>query len=174
MNRLKGIGPVVHQWSDSVGVTTNKNGKVGLCIDPKPLNRTLHRNHYSLPTIDGVISLLSKGHVFAVLDTKNGFWHIQFDEPSSLATTFVTPWGRNRWLRMPFGLSPTLEETQRRIDVALEGLPGQKDIAHDIPVFRSRNTNEEALKDHGRNLRKVLNRCQRKSIKLNADRMQFR
>lgn len=148
MNRLKGIGPVVQQWSDSVEVITKRNGKVGLCIDPKPLNRTLHRNHYSLPTIDGVISLLSKGHVFAVLDTKNGFCHIQFDEPSSLATTFVTPWGRNRWLRMPLGLSPTPEEFQRRIDVALEGLPGQKDIAHDIPVFRSRNTNEEALKDH--------------------------
>ena len=75
---------------------------------------------------------------------------------------------------MPLGLSPTPEEFQRRIDVALEGLPGQKDIAHDIPVFRSRNTDEEDLKDHGRNLRKVLNRCLRKSIKLNADRMQFR
>ena len=29
--------------------------------------------------------------VLTVLDAKNGFWYIQFDEPDSLATTFVTP-----------------------------------------------------------------------------------
>jgi len=75
---------------------------------------------------------------------------------------------------MPFGLSPTPEEFQRRIGVALEGPPGQKNIADDILVFRSRNTDAETLEDHERNLREVLNRSQRKGIKLNADRMQFR
>lgn len=77
-------------------------------------------------------------------------------------------------MRIPFGLSPTPEEFQRRFDVALKGPLGQRDIADGIPVFRSRNTDEEALEDHERNLREVLNRCQRKGIKLNADRMQFR
>ena len=74
---------------------------------------------------------------------------------------------------MPFGLSPTPEEFQRRIDVAPEGPAGQKDIAHDILFFWSRNTDEEVLEDHERNLREALNRCQRKGIKLHADRMQF-
>ena len=47
-----------------------------------------------LPTIDDVLPLLSKARVFTVLDAKNGFWHIQLDEPSSLASTFATPWGK--------------------------------------------------------------------------------
>ena len=64
--------------------------------------------------------------MFTVLDAKNGFWHIQLDEPSSFATTFGTPWGRYRWLRLPFGVSPAPEEFQRRIDIALEGLPGAR------------------------------------------------
>ena len=55
------------------------------------LNRAFHRNHHFFPAIDGVSSLLSNGHGLTVLDAKNGFWYIQFDEPSSLATTFVTP-----------------------------------------------------------------------------------
>ena len=38
----------------------------------------------------------------------------------------------------------------------------------------SRNADEDVLEDHERNLREVLNRCLRKGIKLNADRMQFR
>ena len=75
---------------------------------------------------------------------------------------------------MPFGLSPTPEEFQRRIDVAPKGPAGYKDVAHDILFFWSRNTDEEVLEDHERKLREVLNRCQRKGIKLNADRMQFR
>ena len=68
------------------------------------------------------ISVLSKARVFTVLDAQNGFWHIQLDESSSYATTFGTLWGRYRWLRLPFGVSPAPEESQRRFDIALEGL----------------------------------------------------
>lgn len=53
---------------------------------------------------------------------------------------------------MPFGLSPALEEFQRRIDVAHEGLPGQKAIADDILAFGSGDTDEEAFEDHDGNL----------------------
>jgi len=62
--------------------------------------------------------------------------------------TFGTPWGRFRWLCLQFGVSPAPEEFQRRIDIALEGLPGQKAIAEDILVFGAGDTDEEALKDH--------------------------
>lgn len=179
LDRLSSIGMILKvdtptEWISAVVVTTKKNGKVRLCIDPKPLNEALHRNHYPLPTIDDVLPLLSKARVFTVLDAKNGFWHIQLDEPSSYATTFGTPWGRYRWLRMPFGLSPAPEEFQRRIDIALEGLPGQKAIADDILVFGSGDTDEEAFRDHDRHLKEVFTRCQQKGIKLNADKMQFR
>ena len=83
-----------------------------------------------------------------MLDAQNGFWHIQLDESSSYATTFGTLWGRYRWLRLPFGVSPAPEESQRRIDIALEGLEGQegqKTIADDILVFGSGDSEEEAL-----------------------------
>lgn len=75
---------------------------------------------------------------------------------------------------MPFGLSPAPEEFQRRIDIALEGLSGQKAIADDILVFGLGDTDEEAFRDHDRHLKGVFNRCQQKGIKLNAEKMQFR
>ena len=100
LDRLLNIGVIQKvdtptSWISALVVTTKKNGKVRLCIDPKPLNEALHRNHYPLPTIDDVLPLLSKARVFTVLDANNGFWHIQLDEPSSFATctTFGTPWG---------------------------------------------------------------------------------
>ena len=112
--------------------------------------------------------------MFTVLDAKNGFWHIQLNEASSFATTFGTPWGRYRWLRLPFDVSPAPGEFQRRIDIALEGLPEQKATADDILVFGAGDTDEEALKDHDRTQREVFNLCRQKGIKLNAEKIQSR
>ena len=161
-------------WISASVITTKKNGKIRLCIDPKPLNNALKRNVYPLPTIDDVLPLLSKARIFTVLDARNGFWHIQLDETSTYLTTFGTPWGRYRWLRLPFGVSPAPEEFQRRMDIALEGLEGQKAIADDILVFGSGTTDEEAQIDHDKKLLAVLNRCRETGIKLNVEKMQFR
>jgi len=96
LDRLSNIGVLRKvdtstNWISALVVTKKKKGKVILCIDPKPLNEVLHRNHYPLPTMDDVLPLLSKARVFTVLDAKNGFRHIQLDEPISFATTFGTP-----------------------------------------------------------------------------------
>ena len=157
LDRLSKIGIIQSvttptKWISALVVTTKKNGKVRLCIDPKPLNQVLHRNNYPLPTIDDVLPLLSKARIFTVLDTKNEFWHMQLDELSSHVTTFGTPRERYRWLRVPFKLSTAPEEFQRRIDVALEGLLGEKAVADDILVFGRGDTDEEAFEDHDCNL----------------------
>ncbi|KAL9974161.1 hypothetical protein ACROYT_G011170 [Oculina patagonica] len=49
---------------------------------------------------------------------------------------------------MPFGVSPTRGEIQRRIGIALECLQGQKAMADDIPVFEERDTDKGAHEDH--------------------------
>ena len=89
-------------------------------------------------------------------------------------TTFGTPLGRYRLQRLPFKVSPAPEEFKRRMDIALEGLEGQKAIADDIIVFGSGNTDKEALVDHDKKLAAVLNRCCERGINLNSDKMQFR
>ena len=38
-------------WVSSMVVVMKSNGKIRLCIDPKPLNQALKRNHYPLPVI---------------------------------------------------------------------------------------------------------------------------
>ena len=104
LDRLSNIGVIWKvatptNWISALVVTTKKNGKVRLYIDPKPSNEALHRNHYPLPTIDDVVPLLSKARVFTVLDAKNGFWH----DPSSFATTVLCKSNesvirRNSWI----------------------------------------------------------------------------
>ena len=40
-----------------------------------------------------------------MLDLKAGFHNIVFEEKSSYDSTFATPRGKFRWLRMPMGLT---------------------------------------------------------------------
>ena len=111
--REKVITPVTEptNWVSSL-VLVNKPEKLRICIDPQDLNRALLRAHYPLPTIEDVATRLCKAKDFSVLDAKNGFWEFQLDKPSSLPTTFNTPFGGYCWLRLPFGIKTAAEGYQ--------------------------------------------------------------
>ena len=161
-------------WVSSMVVASKRNGKIRLCIDPKPLNKALKRNRYPLPTIDDLLAKLTNAKVFTVADAKNGFWHVPLDDESSYLTTFGTPWSRYRWTRMPFGISPAPEEFQRRLDNALQGLDGVMPIFDDILIFGAGDTEAEAMADHDAKLRALMQRCREKGIKLNKEKLKLR
>ena len=103
------------KWVSSAVVTEKSNGKVRVCIDPRPLNKALHRSHYPLPVIDDILPDLGKARVFSKADLKDGFLQIELDDESSRLTIFQTPWGQHRWLRMPYGISLHLNTSSRSL-----------------------------------------------------------
>lgn len=170
------IAPVEQStdWISSLVTVQKPNGKTRICIDPRPLNKALKRSHFPLPTIDDILPDLSKAKVFSVCDVKSGFWHVQLEDQSSYLTTFSTPFGRFRWLRMPMGISPAPEIFQRKLNQALEGLPGIYIIADDILITGEGETKEAARRDHDHNLRQFMERCKEKNIKLNVEKFRLR
>lgn len=161
-------------WISSLVTVKKPNGKTRVCIDPRPLNKALKRSHFPLPTIEDVLPDLSRAKVFTVCDVKHGFWHVKLEEESSYLTTFSTPFGRYRWLRMPMGISPAPEIFQQRLTQALEGLPGIYIIADDILITGEGDTPEMADKDHDRKLRQFLTRCRERNIRLNEEKFRLR
>lgn len=109
-----------------------------------------------MKTINDILVDLKDAKVFSTFDAKNGFWHVLLDEQSSYLTTFNTPHGRYRWLRMPFGLNTAPEEFQRRQDQVLEGLKGVRSVADDILVYGEGKTIQEAERDHDQNVRSLM------------------
>jgi len=111
MEKFKIIASVQEptDWVSSVVVVAKPN-KLRVCIDPRDLNKVIKRSHHPLPTIEDTIADLAKAKVFSVLDAKDGFWQVKLTTESSYLTTFNTPFGRYRWLRMPFGISSATEE----------------------------------------------------------------
>jgi len=150
-----------------------KSGKIRICIDPKPLNKALLRSHYPMRTIDDILPELRDAKVFTSCDASHAFWHVSLDEPSSKLTTFESPWGRFKWLRMPFGISPAPEAFEKKMQEALSGLDGIACIADDILVFGCGKTVEIATADHDRKLISLLQRCREKGIRLNKDKFKL-
>ena len=178
LDRLESLGiikpvDVPTEWISSMVVVMKSNGTIRLCIDPKPLNVALKRNHYPLPTIEDILPDLAGAKVFSVLDAKNGFWQVELEEDSSLLTTFGTPWGKYRWTRMPFGISPAPEEFQRRLNNALACAPVTP-IIDDILICGIGETREEAEADHDRKLEDLLKTCREKGVKLNKAKMKLK
>jgi hypothetical protein len=160
-------------WVSSM-VTVVKPNKLRICIDPKDLNQAIKRSHYPMPTIEEVATKLSNAKVFSVLDAKSGFWQIKLDEESSKLTTFNTPFGRFRWLRMPFGICSAPEEFQRRMNITFENLKGTAVIADDLLVFGEGDDIETARKDHDQNLRNALQRARERNLKMNKEKAKLR
>lgn len=170
------IAPVERntEWINGMVVVQKQNGRLRICIDPRPLNKALKRSHFPLQTIEDILPDLSKAKVFSVCDVKSGFWHVKLDEESSFLTTFATPFGRYRWLRLPMGVSPAPEVFQRKLTQALDDLPGLYIIADDVLITGQGETQEMAQKDHDDKLRLFLNRCRQKNIKLNAEKFKLK
>ena len=138
------------------------------------LNKALKRGHYPLPQLDDVLPCMSQAKVFTKADCKEGFLQIELDDESSLLMTFQTPWGRYRWTRMPFGISPAPEIFQQFLDQNLEGLTGVHKIADDIIITGSGANLQEAHRDHDKNLHAFLQRCDERRIRLNEEKFAYK
>ncbi|XP_062574516.1 uncharacterized protein K02A2.6-like [Saccostrea cucullata] len=179
LNRLEKLGVIKPvntptDWVSALVVAPKRNGDIRLCIDPKPLNEALMRNHYPTPTIEDILPDLHQARIFSIVDAKDGFWHIELDSESSYLTTFATPWGKYRWLRMPFGISVAPEEFQRRVDDALSGIPDIRPIHDDVLIYGCGETDEEAERDHDVKFRALMQRCMEKNIRLNQSKMKLK
>ncbi|XP_048236731.1 uncharacterized protein K02A2.6-like [Haliotis rufescens] len=155
------------EWVNSLVIVEKPHSKkLRICLDPLDLNRAIQRPHYPMKTLEDILPSLSKARYFTKLDARSGYWAIRLAEESSFLTTFNTPYGRYRFLRLPFGIRSAQDEFQRRIDECYEGLDGVAAIVDDVLVYGS--TPEE----HDHNLRNMLSRSRDKGIKLNEEKLE--
>ena len=148
-------------------VVPKKNGSVRICVDLKPLNSSVLREIHPLPTVEDILAQLSGAKVFSKLDANSGFWQIPLTEESRLLTTFITPYGRYCFNKLPFGISSALEHFQKRMNKILSGLDGVLCLIDDTIVFGQ--TKEE----HDLRLKAALERVQRAGVTLNKEKCEF-
>lgn len=161
------------EWISSM-VVVSKPGKLRICLDPKDLNKAVQRPKYPMSTMEEVLPSLSKAKVFSTLDAKDGFYQVSLDEESSKATTFWTPFGRYRYLRLPFGINLAPEVFERILQEKLSGLDGVEVLRDDILVTGCGETDAEANQNHDENMRRLLQRAHEVGLKLNSQKISLR
>ena len=127
------------EWVSNM-IVVAKPKKIRICLDPQELNKVIQRPKYQMPTLEELLPKLCKAKIFSTLDAQDGFYQISLDEASSKLTTFWTPFGRYRYLRMPFGVSLAPEEFKTTLQEKLADLEGVEVIRDDIIVMFWRDT----------------------------------
>ena len=155
-------------WVNSLVVVEKANGKMRLCIDPKDLNKQIKREHFQLPTKDEILGSLAGSKWFSKLDATAGFHQIQLDKPSSMLTTFNTPFGRYRYLRLPMGICSAPEVFHKNAHQFLENIEGVRVYMVDIIVWGT------TMEEHDERLMKTLDTLQKVGLVLNPDKCVFR
>ena len=89
-------------------------------------------------------------------------------EESSYVCTFNTPFGRYRFLRMPFGIRSASEVLQKRVYKVFGDMQGVEVIADDMIIAGA--TEEE----HDQLLRNVMQRAREQNVKFNPKKFQFK
>ena len=59
------------------------------------------------------------------------------DEESQLLTTFITPFGRFKYLQAPYHISSISEHYNQRMDEAFAGLSGYRCVVDDVVIYDS-------------------------------------
>ncbi|XP_055914355.1 uncharacterized protein K02A2.6-like [Eupeodes corollae] len=114
LKRMENLGVIVQEnqptkWVNSIVLVRKANGNLRVCLDPRHLNKVIMRPHFPFSDIDEVKSRLSNAKYFSSLDANSGFWMIPLEEESSKLCTFNTPFGRYRFIRLPFGVNAAPE-----------------------------------------------------------------
>jgi len=111
---------------------------------------------------------VSGAKYFSIVDAECGYWNVVLDQESSYLTAFNSPFGRYRFLRMPFGLKMSQDVFQAKIDQTFDGCEGTIGIADDVVIFGKSD------QDHDHHLHGMLAGCRNTGLKLNPDKCKIK
>ena len=168
MGIIEACGSEASEWCSPCHFVRKPNGGVRTVVDLQGLNKFVMRPTHPFPTgMDILTSIPKDSKVFAVFDCLKGYWQLELDKESRKYTTFMTEFGRFRYLRAPMGLSASGDEFCLRTDEAIANLPGVKKLVDDVLVVAP---NHEVMLERIIALFKC---CQASGISLSKSKFQY-
>ena len=172
LQRMENDGVIKKQeeptdWVNSMVIVETPK-KLRICTDPRDLNKAIKREHFPMKAIEEVVQNMPGAKVFSKLDATSGYWQLKLDEESSKLCTFNIPFGRYRFLRVPFGIVSASEIFQRVMSQMVEDIEGSEAIMDDIVVWGK----DQA--EHDMCLKQVMDKAKACGLKFNKGKCRFR
>ncbi|UYV82408.1 K02A2.6-like, partial [Cordylochernes scorpioides] len=155
------------EWCAGMVAVSKPGGKIRICVDLTKLNQYIRRENYPLPATEHILGQLGNACYFSKLDANSGFRQFGLAKESQKLTTFITPFGRFFFKRIPFGITSAPEIFQRKMTQLLGKIEGVVCFMDDIVVYGS------SLEEHNERVRQVLKKIQEEGMTLNPEKCQF-
>ena len=127
----KVIAPSTAPWSSPLVPVRKKDcATFRWAVDYRRLNELTVEDSFPLPRVDESLQALSGSAVYTALDSAGAFHSVPMATDSQDFTTFTSPLGIWKFLRMPFGLKNSPSVYSRIIAKALAHLPGTYHIIY--------------------------------------------
>ena len=148
--------------------TTKKTGDVRVLTDFRELNKCLKRKPYPIPKIKDLLQTLMGFQWATALDLSQGYYHIPLDEESQQLCTFMMPWGKYRYTKLPMGVKVAVDIFQEVMTKLFVGLDFVRVYLDDILIISN-----GTLEDHMNKAALVLERLQLADFRVNVRKSVF-
>ena len=155
-------------WCAPIVPVLKPNGKVRITTDFKRLNSAVKRERYMLPCVEEVFQRMKGSKIFSKLDARSGYFQVPLDSESAKLTTFITPFGRFFYKRLPQGISSAPEIFQKQMENILAGQKNVEIFMDDIMVH---SENDDVHETHLAAAMKCLAAA---GVKLNKEKQELR
>ena len=111
------------RWCARMVVVPKKDGSPRRTVDLQSLNKVTLRETHHTPSPFNIVSVIPPKKKKTVLDAWNGYHSVPLSPSARDATTFITEWGRYRYLRAPQGFHASSDGYTKRFDDITSGFP---------------------------------------------------
>ena len=170
-------------WASPIVVVPKKSQtgeplKKILCIDFRKINDLQQKvitegkskgclSLIPLPKIDEMYTKLKGAKFFSTIDLRSGYYHIALGKDSRAKTAFVMPFGKYKFLQVPFGLAQAPAFFQHLMNKVLDNCPFAMMYLDDIIIFS--DTEEE----HLTHIKEIFKRLEAADLKMKRPKCDF-
>ena len=156
------------EWAAPTFIIPKKDGSVRVITDFRELNKWIKRKPYPIPKIQDLLLKLENFQYATSLDLNMGYYHIELSPASKKLCTFVLPWGKYEYQRLPMGLCNSPDIFQEKMNILMDGLEFVRAYLDDLLVLT-----KGSWEDHLEKLEEVLDRIKDAGLKVNARKSFF-
>ena len=183
LERAGFITKSMSKWASPIVIVPKKSApgeppKRRLCVDFRKVNELQQEvitagktkgqiSIHPLPKINKMYAKLKGAKVFSTIDLRSGYHHIALGKSSRAKTTFVMPFGKYKFLMVPFGLAQAPAYFQLLMNKVLKGLKFAMTYPDDIIIF-----SQDELQ-HLEHLEIVFSRLREAGLKMKRSKCDF-
>jgi hypothetical protein len=154
-------------WCHRMVLTRKQDGTPRRTVDLSPLNKFCQRETFAAESPFHMARRIPPNTWKTVTDAWNGFHSVPLRPKDRHLTTFITPFGRWRYMRAPQGYLSSGDGYNRRFDAILKDVPRKERCVDDTVQY------DTELDEHWWRVIDFLRLVGEAGIVLNPDKLQF-